>query len=547
MSRVTKEKIEFDEDLDLTEEELRVLGELDDDLDFDLEDDLPADGESLWDEAMVEEAEASLDDLNDMESALVDELSEDDPEAFPPAEQAVDDFDGGEQPPIVGDEDIVSADGEGDEGDTLNPEELISLEDMAMGASSEEDEEFEDIRIQGEFRPVPRINIDVFCESSEFSDLMEKAAKDRRLTKTHVSVMSGGVAKAAEYFRNQNTPNLVILETIKGGEELMQGLAKLAEVCDPSTRVVIVGHINDIKLYRSLIEKGVSEYLVTPRSPLTIIKTISDLYVDPSAPPVGRNIVFVGARGGVGSSTLCHNIAWSITENFNSDAILLDLDLPFGTASLDLEQDPSQGLAEALASPERLDDVLLERLLQKCTDRLSLFAAPNLLERDYKMDDDSIEAVLDIVRAAAPNIIIDLPHVWNSWSRKVLQSADEIVITATPDLASFRNVKNIVEALSTYRTNDGEPVLVLNQTKVPKRTEVPAEQFKEALGFGPSVIIDWDPQLFADASANGQTLMEVGPKSAAANAVTDIAAIILGQKPVQQSRGFSLSSLFSKR
>ena len=532
MSNVAKEKFDFDEDAELSEEELKALESLEDDYDFDLDEDFEAGDNGLWDEGGDDNAVADDTDLDSLESEFTD------------TDVETDAGDVAEMPPVEEAEFEIPVEAAPEET-SVEATDLVSVASVMEVA--EADDDLEDMRMDTDHRPVPRINIDVFCESTEFSTLMESAAADRRLGKAHVTIMSGGIRKAVDYFRNQNTPNLIILETIKGGEELMQGLNGLAEVCDPSTRVIIVGHINDIALYRELISKGVSEYLISPRSPLTMIRSIASLYADPSAAAIGRNIAFVGARGGVGSSTLCHNVGWAVSEQFKSDTVIIDLDLPFGTASLDLEQDPSQGLAEALAAPERLDDVLLDRLLQKCTDRLSLFAAPNLLDREYSMPDDAYESVMDLVRTTAPNIMIDVPHVWTGWSRYLLQSADEIVITATPDLASFRNTKNIVEALKAHRSNDTEPTLILNQVNVPKRTEVPAEQFKEALGFGPSVIIEWDPQLFGNASANGQTLLEAGPKSKTAESVGTIAGAIMGQTPPKPKGGFSLSSLFSKR
>jgi pilus assembly protein CpaE len=72
---------------------------------------------------------------------------------------------------------------------------------------------------------------------------------------------------------------------------------------------------------------------------------VSGLYADPSAPFVGRQIAFVGAKGGVGSSTLAHNFAWSMAERMQTATVIVDLDLPFGTAGLDFNQDPLQGVA----------------------------------------------------------------------------------------------------------------------------------------------------------------------------------------------------------
>jgi len=396
-------------------------------------------------------------------------------------------------------------------------------------------------------RPVPRISIHAFCETPETTALLERAAVDRRLSKTHLTMHMGGLPKAIDHFQTAATPNLIIVETVESGKQLFERLGELAEVCDPSTKVIIIGQINDITLYRELMRQGISEYIVQPRSPLQIITSIASLYVDPSAPPIGKTIAFVGARGGVGSSSLAHNVAWCTAEEYESDTVILDLDLPFGTASLDFEQDPTSGLVEALASPERLDDVLLDRLLQKHTDRLSLFTAPNLLDRDYDLDDQAFETVIDVVRAAAPTIIIDVPHIWTSWSKRLLQTADEIVITATSDLASFRNTKNLVDIISSSRPNDAPPILVINQFDA-KLSSVQPDQYEEHVGLKPSLVIGWEPQLFHTASTNASPIIEVGAKTKTAQGIRDLAAQILGRSDVLKKQNrFSLSGLFKKK
>ncbi|HXI88223.1 MAG TPA: AAA family ATPase [Parvularculaceae bacterium] len=396
-------------------------------------------------------------------------------------------------------------------------------------------------------RPVPRISIHAFCETPATTAILEQAAVDRRLSKTHLTMHMGGLSKAVDHFQTTPTPNLIIVETLDGGAQLIAQLGELAEVCDPSTKVIVIGRVNDIALYRELIRQGISEYLVRPKSPLNLIKAIATLYVDPSAPPIGRTIAFVGARGGVGSSTLAHNVAWCTAEDYKSDTVILDLDLPFGTASLDFEQDPTSGLVEALTSPERLDDVLLDRLLQKHTDRLSLFTAPNLLDRDYNLDDQAFETVVDVVRGSAPTIIIDVPHLWTSWSKRILQTADEIVITAAPDLASFRNTKNLVDVVAAARPNDSAPILVLNQLD-PKISSVQAEQYVEHVGLKPALVIGWEPQLFHAAATNAAPIVEVGAKSKTAQGIRDLAARVLGRNDVLASNSnFSLVGLFKKR
>lgn len=400
---------------------------------------------------------------------------------------------------------------------------------------------------EADHRPVPRISIHAFCETPDVTGLLEQAAIDRRLSKTHLTMHMGGIAKAVEHFQSAATPNLIIVEAVDGGSALFAQLGELAQVCDPSTKVIIIGRVNDIALYRELIRQGVSEYLVRPKSPLQVIKSIASLYIDPSAPPIGKTIAFVGARGGVGSSTLAHNVGWCAAEDYKSDTVILDLDLPFGTASLDFEQDPTAGLIEALTSPERLDDVLLDRLLQKHTDRLSLFTAPNLLDRDYDLDEQAFETVIDVVRAAAPTIIIDVPHIWTAWSKRILQTADEIVITAAPDLASFRNTKNLVDIIGGARPNDSAPILVLNQFD-PKVSSVQSEQYVEHVGLKPSLVIGWEPQLFHAAATNASPITEVGAKSKTAQGIRDLAAQVLGRTDALSANArFSLTGLFKKR
>lgn len=396
-------------------------------------------------------------------------------------------------------------------------------------------------------RPVPRISIHAFCETPDTTALLERAAVDRRLSKTHLTVHMGGLAKAVDHFQTAATPNLIIVETLDGGAELFALLAELAEVCDPSTKVIILGRANDIGLYRELMRQGISDYIVRPRSPLQIIKSIATLYVDPSAPPIGRTIAFVGARGGAGSSTLAHNVAWCAAEEMQSDTVILDLDLPFGTASLDFEQDPTSGLIEALGSPERLDDVLLDRLLQKHTDRLSLFTAPNLLDRDYDIDDQAFETVIDVVRGAAPTIIVDVPHIWTGWSKRLLQTADQIIITATADLAAFRNTKNLVDIISSSRPNDAPPLLVINQFD-PKVSSVQPAQYAEHVGLKPTVVFNWEPQLFHTAATNASPIVTVGAKTKTAQSLRELTSIVLGKTQAAQKKSrFSFAGLLKKK
>ncbi len=391
-------------------------------------------------------------------------------------------------------------------------------------------------------RPVPRISIHAFCEFPDTGAALQRAGADRRLAKTNLNVQLGGIAAAIEHYRGQVTPNLLVVETRLSGQQALDELDSLAEVVDPATKVVVVGRHNDVELYRELMRRGASEYLVAPLDPLHLIEVIAGLYSDPEGHPIGRVVAFVGARGGAGASTLCHNTGWCIAEEQHINTTILDFDLAFGTLGLDFNDEAGQSIADALTAPERLDEVLLDRLLIRRGDYLSLFTAPAVLERDYDAGYEAYEAVLDAVRQTTPCVVVDLPHSWEPWVKATLIGADDIVVVATPDLASLRNAKNLVEILRHNRPNDTAPKLVLNQVGQPKRPEIPAKDFAETFGVEPAVVLPFEPALFGMAANNGQMLAELGEKSPTVEAVRRLAGLITGRK---QAAGKPASSLFS--
>ena len=309
----------------------------------------------------------------------------------------------------------------------------------------------------------------------------------------------------------------------------------------------MIGAANDIALYRELMRRGVSEYLVPPLNPLQVVRTVTSLYADPSAPFVGRQIAFCGAKGGSGASTVAHNVAYSITERLHTGAVLVDLDLAFGTAGLDFNQDPLQGVADALSQPDRLDPVLMDRMMARCTERLSLFAAPATLDNDYDIGPEAYDEVTQKIRSAAPFVVLDLPHLWTAWTRKILLSSDDLVIVATPDLASLRNAKNMIDLVRRARPNDAPPRLVLNQVGVPGRPEIPVKDFGEALGLTPSRRLPFDPTLFGPAANNGQRLCEVAPKSRAAEGIDYLAQQIARRDPPPVQKTSLFGSLFKRK
>jgi pilus assembly protein CpaE len=394
--------------------------------------------------------------------------------------------------------------------------------------------------------PAPRVSVQAFCETVETAAAIQAAGEDRRMARAHLRIQMGGLIAAVEAYQSSPTPNVIILETENGGDDILNGLDRLAPVCDAATRVIVVGRMNDVTLYRELVRRGVSDYMIAPVSALQVVRSVCGLFSAPDAKPVGRIIAVVGAKGGVGASTIAHNIAFSIARDLMLDAVVTDLDLAFGTAGLDFNQDPAQGIAEAVFSPDRIDNAFVDRLLSKCTDHLSLLAAPATLDHVYDFGADAFEAILDSLRATVPCVVLDVPHQWTGWTKQTLVGADDILIVAAPDLANLRNTKNLYDFLKAARPNDQRPLYCLNQIGVPKRPEIKAADFSKALDDEPVASIPFEPQLFGAAANNGQMIAEISANHRTAELLRQLAQKLTGRTETKKKSSSLLSPLFDK-
>ena len=393
--------------------------------------------------------------------------------------------------------------------------------------------------------PAPRISVQAFCAGVETALAVRKAGEDRRLGKAHLSVQMGGVAAAIEVYHSQPTPNVIVLET-EGCSDILAGLDQLASVCDAGTRVVVIGNDDDDAPDRELVRRGVSDYVVGPVDTLDVVRSICGLFSASETVTVGRIIAVVGAKGGVGASTVAHNVAWAIARDLALDSVVIDLDLAFGTAGLDYNKDPLQGIANAVFSPDRPDTALIERLLAKCTDRLSLLAAPATLDRVYDFGEQAFDAIFDTLRMTTPCIVLDVPHQWSAWTRRALVGADDILVVAEPDLANLRNAKNILNLLKASRPNDRTPLYCLNQVGMPKRPEINARGFTSTIESPPIAAIPFDSRLFGTAANNGQMIAELAAGHRTTKTFQQIARRLTGRGEVKKPRASFLAPILGR-
>lgn len=376
---------------------------------------------------------------------------------------------------------------------------------------------------------IPHVAAHCFAETAETRAAFERFAADRRMDRASVRIVDGGVAAAKRYYADATTPNAIIIETSLGKDGLLAELDRFAEVCDPHTRVIVVGRDNDIALYRALVAHGVTEYLVAPLDPAALTEVIERMFCDADAPALGKVFAFIGAKGGVGSSTVAQNTAWAIAETHEQDVLLADLDLAFGTVALGCNVEHGRGVVDAIREIQRLDDALLERLMASRGDRLRLLSAPAALDSAAEVAPDTIEAVIEVAQRNLPVVALDLPHQWTGWIRATLTRADKVVVTATPTLSGMRNAVALIDAVKALRPNDADPLLALNQTGAPRRAEIPLKEIEATVNLPPACSIAFNAKLFGAADSRGLMISETAGGAKTARRFETLAEALTGK------------------
>lgn len=380
----------------------------------------------------------------------------------------------------------------------------------------------------------PHIALHAFCETPAVAASMRRAASDRRLSRAAAEVSQGGIRAAILHCSLNPTPDVLILESGAARAELLAELDELAQVCDAKTKVIVVGVSNDIALYRELVAGGIAEYLLAPVDALTIIAAVLRLFPNEGAAGIGRIHAVIGTKGGVGSSVLAQNLAWTVSQTAFA-TLLADLDLQFGTAALNCNIECHTGFADQLPEGESIDAALLERLAFKHGPHLSVLPCSTAAHIARDPDVDVISKMLYLARGTFPHVLLDLPHAWSPMVRSALLDADDIVLVAEPDLANLRNARCMLDFLKEARPNDPPPRLVINRFGMPKRREIKPEKFASALEVGLAAKIAFDPGLFSTAAANGQMFTEVSRKAAVVPVLEQLAEQITG-RPSQRGR-----------
>ncbi len=358
-----------------------------------------------------------------------------------------------------------------------------------------------------------RLNIAAFVTDEGTSNQLNLAMADISLVRSKLVTTEGGLKAAiAAYANHERTPELVVVQSDDEEEILQRDLETLAGYVASGTQVIVIGNVDRIQFYRNVIDLGVGQYLLTPLTAENFLRAIKDVFGSDRSAARGRIIAVVGSKGGVGASTVAHNLAWTLANHYNRPVSLVDLDLHFGTVGIDFNHDNRFGLKDAMTQASNgmeLDDAFLERLSSKESDFLWLMASsPSMADTSKIMTPETLEAAIDGIARMSTFVVLDVPHVWTPAVQNALMMADEVLIVSDPTLQGLRNTQLLFESIGPGKPHGTYLKFLLNCVGLEVSIELGSKDFSEAVGATPVTSIPWAPLPFRTSSTQGRMVVE---------------------------------------
>ena len=342
----------------------------------------------------------------------------------------------------------------------------------------------------------------------------------------NLKLRDGGGDAALAYIKATAAPSFLLVD-ISDSKEPIATMEAIAKACGADTKVVAIGLLNDVALYRRLIDMGVSDYLVKPVTGQMLSNAIQKAtrseHHEPIRDKSARLIAMIGARGGVGTTTLAVSSAWTLSQEQRLRVVLLDLDLHFGSLALSLDIEPGRGLREILTNPDRVDSLLIGSAMSSANERLSVLAAEEPLEDALNVGHDGFDALVVELTSSADCVIVDTPRSLNGLCRHILEVADIVGIVTERSLPAMRDTQRLLSLIKGMRS-DAKTFVIAN--RVGGITgEVSHADFERGSGAKIDFSIPFDAKAAIAAAERAKALVDV---ARTAKTATELRSLAIG-------------------
>ncbi len=364
-------------------------------------------------------------------------------------------------------------------------------------------------------------------------------------------VFPGGIGQAVRALGAMPCPEFLVVD-ISGSADPRADMQALADVAEEGTLVLAIGDVNDVTLYRDLIHAGVFDYLVKPvtgellqNAMLAAQEALVAVEDTPDQPvsTENRQIVCVGVRGGLGTSSIVTNLAWLMAEKGKNTAIL-DLDLYFGTSAMQFDLEPGRGLPDALDNPHRVDGLFLERAVVKPHEKLAILAAEAPVGTFREPAEGALEQLVTALGENYSDVIVDIPRQMLGDNADMLRAATDIILVTDFSLPAARDCIRLLAHIKQAAPNADIHVVADKVGMVPN--EVEEKDFENSIEYSVEVKIPFDPKTAMAASQQGKVVVDAMPNSKTAAAYRELAQLIDADDAETQKSGSWLDKLLKK-
>ena len=333
--------------------------------------------------------------------------------------------------------------------------------------------------------------------------------------------------------------------------DLGESAAPIAEVSaaravgGADLKLVVLGTVNDVALFRDLLSAGASDYLVKPSTREALAGVLEKTSAATGSTPdgLGQVTVFIGSRGGVGATTSAVSCAWLMATERRERVALVDLDLHFGTVALKLDLDPGSGLCEALEQPSRIDSLFIERAMIKMTDHLRVLAAEASAAQHLAVDAGAVDMLLHELRRKFVRVVIDLPRGASPMQRVVLAAASHVVIFCERSLAGLRDTIRLQTVMREQAPQ--ARVWLVEAGASGERAPIGKSEFEKGIGKSLDTSLSYDAKSASAAANSGQPLPAAAARSGVVRELRQLTALLVGPAPAAAKRRvFALPSLW---
>ena len=348
-------------------------------------------------------------------------------------------------------------------------------------------------------------------------------------------VVTDTLDDALRRIRSGSVPRVLLLDLAEASAPISE-VSSARSIGGAELKLVALGNVNDVSLFRDLLAAGCNDYLVKPatREALAAVLEKGSAAAVAGDGGLGQVIVFVGSRGGVGTSTTAVSCAWLLAEEHSGRVALVDLDLHFGTIALKLDTDPGAGLCEALEEPSRIDSLFIERAMVKVTDNLRVLAAEAAATQHLIIDAGAVDTLLYELRRKFARIVVDLPRGATPIQRVVLASAKHVVVLCERSLAGLRDTIRL-QTMMREQTPQVH-VWLVEAGATGGRALIGKSEFQKGIGQRLNASISYDPKSAGAAANSGQPLPLAVPRAPIVREFRQLAEFVAGPAPAGTKR-----------